>query len=286
MKKIDKTTLELELKATETRKGILEMIVAAQGTHIASSFSIVDILVFLYDKILKISPKKPDDPKRDKFVLSKGHGCAALYVVLANQGFFPKSILNTYCTLGSILGGHPDSTRIPGVETSTGSLGHGFSVAVGFALANKINTINSRIYCLVGDGECNEGSIWEAALIAGHHKLNNLILILDDNKLLISGFAKDILNPLSFSDKFRAFGWNTIEIDGHSFGDLTNSFEKLPAKNNKPTVIIANTIKGKGVSFMENKKEWYSMLPNEEQMEDALGELNGRIIKLKAELDK
>lgn len=286
MKKIDKTTLELELKAAETRKGILEMIVAAQGTHIASSFSIVDILVFLYDKILKISPKKPDDPKRDKFVLSKGHGCAALYVVLANQGFFPKSILNTYCTPGSILGGHPDSTRISGVETSTGSLGHGFSVAVGFALANKINKISSSVYCLVGDGECNEGSIWEAALIAGHHKLNNLILILDDNKLLISGFAKDILNPLSFSDKFRAFGWNTIEIDGHNFGDLTNSFEKLPAKNNKPTVIIANTIKGKGVSFMENKKEWYSMLPNEEQMEDALGELNGRIIKLKAEIDK
>lgn len=286
MKKIDKTTLELELKAAQMRKEILEMIVSAKGTHIASSFSIVDILVFLYDKILKISPKKPDDPKRDKFVLSKGHGCAALYVVLANHGFFPKHLLKSYCSEGSILGGHPDSTRIPGVETSTGSLGHGFSVAVGFALANKINKINSKIYCLVGDGECNEGSIWEAALIAGHHKLNNLILILDDNKLLISGFAKDILNPLSFSDKFRAFGWNTIEINGHNFGDLTNSFEKLPAKNNKPTVIIANTIKGKGVSFMENKKEWYSMLPNEEQMEEALRELNGRIIKLKAEIDK
>ena len=286
MKKTGNEVLKLELKATQMRKEILDMIVQARGTHIASAFSIPDLIVYLYDKVLNVDPKRPTDEKRDKFVLSKGHGCAALYVVLANHGFFSKHVLKTYCTPGSILGGHPDSTRIPGVETSTGSLGHGFSVAVGFALANKINKINSKIYCLVGDGECNEGSIWEAALIAGHHKLNNLILILDDNKLLISGFAKDILNPLSFSDKFRAFGWNTIEIDGHNFGDLTNSFEKLPAKNNKPTVIIANTIKGKGVSFMENKKEWYSMLPNEEQMEDALGELNGRIIKLKAEIDK
>ena len=278
--------LKLELKAADTRKEILQMIVNARGTHIASSFSIVEILIYLYDKILEINPSDPKNSKRDKFVLSKGHGCAALYVVLANKGFFPKKVLETYCTPGSILGGHPDSTRIPGVETSTGSLGHGFSVAVGFALSNKINNIKSKVYCLVGDGECNEGSIWEGVAVASHHKLDNLVLILDDNKLLISGFAKDILDPLSFSEKFKAFGWNTLEIDGHDFSSLKNAFNNLPFKNNKPTIIIANTIKGKGISFMENKKEWYSMLPNEEEMKTALSEIDERIISIKRQLKK
>jgi|SRR3989344_6650643 len=278
--------LVLELKATEFRKEILEMIVNAKGTHIASAFSIVDILVYLYYKVLKINPQYPKDEKRDKFVLSKGHGCAALYVVLANKGFFPKKTLKTYCTPGSILGGHPDSTRIPGVEASTGSLGHGLSVAVGFALANKINKINSKVYCLVGDGECNEGAIWEAAMVSSHHKLDNLILILDDNKLLISGFAKDILNPLSFKDKFEAFGWNAIEIDGHNFSDFDKVFETLPLRNKKPTVIIANTIKGKGVDFMENEKEWYSKLPNNEEMKKAQGQLNQKIDNIKKQLQK
>ncbi len=286
MKKDKNIVLELELKTTQVRKEILEMIVGAKGTHIASAFSIVDVLVYLYDKILNINPQDPNNPKRDKFVLSKGHGCAALYVILANHGFFPKRILESYCGQGSILGGHPDSTRIPGVEASTGSLGHGFSVAVGFALANKINKIKSKVYCLVGDGECNEGTIWEASMVAAHHKLDNLVLIVDDNKLMISGFAKDILNPLSFSDKFHAFGWNTTEIDGHNFSDLINVFNKVPIKNSKPTVIIANTVKGKGISYMENKKEWYSMLPNEEQMETALKELNGKIEMLKMHLQK
>lgn len=262
------------------------MIVNAKGTHIASAFSIVDILVYLYEKVLNTNPKNPNDGKRDKFVLSKGHGCAALYVVLANHGFFPKKVLQTYTRSGSILGGHPDSTRIPGVETSTGSLGHGFSVAVGFALSNKINNIKSKVYCLIGDGECNEGSIWEAAMVASHHKLDNLILILDDNKLLISGFAKDILDPLSFKDKFEAFGWNVIEIDGHNFSDFDKVFETLPLRNNKPTIIIANTIKGKGVDFMENEKEWYSKLPNDEEMKNAQGQLNQKIENIKKQLQK
>ncbi len=281
-----KDNLKLQLKATQFRKEILEMIVNAKGTHIASAFSIVDILVYLYEKVLNTNPKNPNDGKRDKFVLSKGHGCAALYVVLANHGFFPKKVLQTYTRSGSILGGHPDSTRIPGVETSTGSLGHGFSVAVGFALSNKINNIKSKVYCLIGDGECNEGSIWEAAMVASHHKLDNLILILDDNKLLISGFAKDILDPLSFKDKFEAFGWNVIEIDGHNFSDFDKVFETLPLRNNKPTIIIANTIKGKGVDFMENEKEWYSKLPNDEEMKNAQGQLNQKIENIKKQLQK
>ncbi|MDO8638394.1 MAG: transketolase [Candidatus Daviesbacteria bacterium] len=278
--------LQLELKATEIRKQILEMIVTAQGTHIASAFSIVDIVLFLYSNVLNFNPKNPKQTKRDRFVLSKGHGCAALYVVLADFGFFPKSLLSSYTSPGSILGGHPDSLRIPGVETSTGSLGHGLSVSVGFALANKINKIQSRIYCLGSDGECNEGAIWEATMVAAHHKLDNLVLILDNNRLMISGFTKDILNPLSFSEKFRVFGWNIIEINGHNFNEMTEAFEKAPLKNGKPTVIIANTIRGKGISYMENSKEWYSMLPNEEQMGIAMGELNVKIEKIEKGLQK
>lgn len=279
-------TLRLEIKATEARMDILEMIVRARGTHIASAFSIVDLVTYLYDRVLRINPKKPTDPRRDKFVLSKGHGCAGLYIILANHGFFPKSELLKYCTKEGILGGHPDSTRIPGVETSTGSLGHGFPVAVGFALANKINKTNARVYCIVGDGECNEGSVWEAAQVAPHHKLNNLTLIVDDNKLMISGFAKDILNPLSLSDKFRAFGWNTIEIDGHNFKQIISAFNKSAKEKSRPTVIIANTVKGKGVSFMENEKEWYSKLPNDEEFRLAMLELKERVRKLKRGLSK
>jgi len=272
-KKID---AELKRKATGIRKEILEMIVAARGTHIGSAFSIVDLLLYLYKEVLHVNPRRPEDPKRDKFVLSKGHGCAALYVILAHYGFFPKDILKSYCSPGSIFGGHPDSVRIPGIETSTGSLGHGFSVAVGFALANKMDKKISMVYCLAGDGECNEGAIWEGAQVAAHHKLDNLVLIIDNNKLMISGPTKDIIDPLSFGEKFRAFGWNAIEIDGHNFCGMAVAFKKTSTLNGKPTVIIANTIKGKGVSYMENKREWHSMLPNEEQMKLALEELSDK----------
>ena len=276
--------LQLELKAVQLRKQILEMIVAARGTHIASAFSIVDLVLFLYKKVLSINPKNPREETRDKFVLSKGHGCAALYVVLADLGFFPEKLLESYTSPGSILGGHPDSSRIPGVEASTGSLGHGFSVAVGFAMANKMNNSKSRVYCLVGDEELNEGANWEAAQIASHHELDNLTLIIDYNKLMISGFAKDILDPLSFTEKFQSFGWNTIEMNGHNFNEMIKTFEKIPIKNSKPIAIIADTIKGKGVSYMENQKEWYSILPNKEQMEMALKELNGKIELIKKSL--
>lgn len=281
-----KKGLILELKAAELRKQILEMIVAAQGTHIASAFSIIDLVLFLYKKILNIDPKHPEEEKRDKFVLSKGHGCSALYVVLADLGFFPKEILKSYTSPGSILGGHPDSSRVPGVETSTGSLGHGFSVAVGFAMANKMNKSKFRVYCLVGDEELNEGTNWEATQIAAHHKLDNLVLIIDYNKLMISGFSKDILDSLSFDEKFRAFGWNTVTIDGHNFSEMERAFKKVSVKNGKPTVIIANTTKGKGVSFMENKKEWYSMLPDEEQMGIAIRELTARAETIEKRLHK
>ncbi|MBI2018549.1 transketolase [Candidatus Daviesbacteria bacterium] len=283
--KQNREVLQLELKATELRKQILEMIVTARGTHIASAFSIVELVLYLYKNVLRIDPKNPNEEKRDKFVLSKGHGCAALYVVLADLGFFPKKLLNTFTSFGSILGGHPDRSKIPGVEVSTGSLGHGFSVAVGFALANKMNHSKYRVYCLVGDEELNEGSNWEAAQIAAHHKLDNLSLIIDENKLMISGFMKDILDSFSLKEKFRAFGWNTIEVNGHNFSDLSEKFKLAPIKNGKPIVMIADTIKGKGVSFMENKKEWYSVLPDEEQMDVAVEELNSNIEKLREQLE-
>src|SRR3989344_2604505 len=282
--KQNREVLQLELKATELRKQILEMIVTARGTHIASAFSIVELVLYLYKNVLRIDPKNPNEEKRDKFVLSKGHGCAALYVVLADLGFFPKKLLNTFTSFGSILGGHPDRSKIPGVEVSTGSLGHGFSIAVGFALANKMNHSKYRVYCLVGDEELNEGSNWEAAQIAAHHKLDNLSLIIDENKLMISGFMKDILDSFSLKEKFRAFGWNTIEVNGHNFSDLSEKFKLAPIKNGKPIVMIADTIKGKGVSFMENKKEWYSVLPDEEQMDVAVGELESNIEGLKGQL--
>ncbi len=286
MKKNKSHILRIELKANRMRREILEMIVHAGGTHIGSAFSIIDILAYVYDQILHINPRSPNDPKRDKFVLSKGHGCAALYVTLAHYGYFSKKVLTTYCTEGGILGGHPDSVRIPGVETSTGSLGHGLSVAVGFALANKINKSKSNVYCLVGDGECNEGAIWEAIQVAAHHKLDNLVLIIDDNKIMIGGFTKDIVDPLSFVEKFTAFGWNTTQIDGHNFFDLEKAFRSAPLKNGKPTVVIANTMKGKGVSYMENDKQWHSALPNPEQLTQAFHELDSRAKALKARISK
>lgn len=277
MKTNKKLTRKLELKAAQMRKEILEMIVGGRGTHIASAFSIIDILVYLYEKVLKVGPQNLADAKRDRFILSKGHGGAALYVILANHKFFPKEALKLYCLEGGILGGHPDRFLVPGVEVSTGSLGHGLSVAVGLALANKINKIDSRIYCLVGDGECNEGAVWEACMTASHQKLDNLVLIVDNNGMMISGFTKDILNPISFPQKFKSFGWNTIEINGHDFEKLQSVFNKVPFKNKKPTVVIANTIKGKGISFMENKSQWHGMLPNEAEMKIAIEELSGRV---------
>lgn len=276
-----KKSESLELSAALYRERILEMIVRAYGTHIGSAFSVIDIITFLYARVLHIDPKNPDWSGRDIFILSKGHGCAALYVVLGELGFFPKKELMRYCSEGGILGGHPDAARIPGVETSTGSLGHGFPVAVGFALASKIDKKKRRIYCVVGDGECNEGAIWEAAQVAAHHKLDNLTLIVDDNKIMIGGFTKDILNPFSYKEKFRAFGWHAVEASGHDFLSLSLAFDKAMRVKGKPTVIIADTVKGKGVSFMENDKQWHSALPSREQYVVAMSELQKRIEKLR-----
>ncbi|NQS89532.1 transketolase [Patescibacteria group bacterium] len=279
MSKTKKEFLQLELKSYERRLKILDMILCAGGSHIPCALSIIDIITCLYGKVLNIDARNPKDPRRDKFVLSKGHGVAALYVVLSEMGFFPESELKRYCSVGGILGGHPDSTKVPGIEASTGSLGHGFSVAVGFALANKIDEIESSVYCLVGDGECNEGSIWEAAMSAAHYNLDNLTLIIDNNKLQISGFTKDVLDPLSFVEKFNAFGFNTVEIDGHSFEEISNAFEKK-FDNGKPKAIVANTVKGKGISYMENERKWHGMFPIKEEAKVAKNDLENKVHQL------
>lgn len=271
---------DLKLRANIFRQQILEMIVKNKDSHIASAFSLVEILVSLYYKILKINPKNPEWENRDRFILSKGHGGAALYVTLAEKGFFPKSVLDTLCQPKSILGGHPDMLKIPGIEASTGSLGHGLPIAIGISLAAKTDRKNYRTYCLVGDGECQEGTIWEAAMCAPQHKLDNLTVIVDYNKLQICGPVSEIVNLEPFSEKWKSFGWEAVEVDGHNIEEMISTLKKVPFKKDKPSVIIAHTVKGKGVSYMENVTKWHSMLPDIEQLKQAKKELKDDEIEI------
>jgi len=271
---------DLKLKANIFRQRILDMIVKNKDSHIASAFSLVEILVSLYYKILNIDPKNPEWEDRDRFILSKGHGGATLYVTLAEKGFFPKSVLDTLCQPKSILGGHPDMLRIPGVEASTGSLGHGLPIAIGISLAAKTDQKSYRTYCLVGDGECQEGTIWEAAMCAAQHKLDNLTAIVDYNKLQICGPVSDIVNLEPFLEKWKSFGWETVEIDGHNIEEIVSTLKKVPFKKDKPSAIIAHTVKGKGVSYMENVTKWHSMLPDIEELKQAKKELKDSEIKI------
>ena len=252
---------------------VLDMVNNAQSSHVGASYSIVEILVILYSKILKINPRNPNEKTRDKFILSKAHGSCALYAILAESSFFPLELLKKYYIDGGILPGHLDKESAPGIEHSMGSLGHGLPFGVGLAYANKIDQNEGQIYVLVGDGECNEGTIWESAMFAGHHKLNNLTVIVDYNKIQSFGRVDEIMNLEPFGQKWTSFNWEVHEIDGHDFEQLIAAFE---AKSTKPKVIIANTIKGKGVSFMENKLEWHYKSPNPEQYESALKELKNK----------
>ncbi len=238
------------------RKQILNMAFEAQSGHIPSAFSILDIIWILYNRILNVYPTTLKLSSRDIFILSKGQGCLALYVVLAERGFISDKDLTLFCKSGGILGGHPDATKIPGVEASTGSLGHGLPIGLGFALAAKIQAVERKTIVLVGDGECNEGSIWEAALLASHHKLKNLICIIDYNHS--TDRALSIENP---ADKFKAFGWNIIEIDGHDHTEIERALKTDSI--NKPLAIIAHTIKGKGCQTLENNPAWHHRAPTE-----------------------
>ena len=265
---------ELKKLATEVRLGILEGVHAAASGHPGGSLSIADILTYLYFEEMNIDPKNPTMEDRDRFVLSKGHCAPALYSTLANRGFFPVEELTTLRKLGSRLQGHPDMTLTPGVDMSAGSLGLGISSAVGMALAGKIDNKNYRVYTAVGDGESEEGQVWEACMFASHYKLDNLCVIIDWNGLQIDGPVTEVMNPTPHDKKLEAFGFHVISIDGHDFNAIEAAFNEAKTVKGKPTAIIAKTVKGKGVSFMENKVNWHGAAPNDEQYAAAIAELN------------
>ena len=271
--------VELEKKAVEIRKDVLKMLMMAGSGHTGGSLSIVDILIALYWHELKHDPKNPDWNERDRFLLSKGHACPALYAVLADQGYFPKEKLWSLRKLGSPLQGHPQR-GLAGVEISSGSLGQGLSIANGIALASRLDKSDIRIYCLMGDGETNEGQVWEAAMTAAHYKLDNICAIIDFNKLQIDGFCCQIKDMGPYVHKWIDFGWNAIETDGHDIEKLIDAFARARQFKGKPTVVIAHTVKGKGVSFVENKAEWHGIAPKKEEYERAIKELDVELSKL------
>ena len=258
--------------ARAIRADALRMVYAASASHIGSSLSMVDLLAVLYGGVLRVDPTRPDWPERDRFVLSKGHAAAAGYATLAEVGFFPVELLATYCQDGSRLPGHLTRT-VPGVELSTGSLGHGLPVGCGMALAARADGRPSRIFVLLSDGELDEGSNWEAILFAAHHGLDNLVAIVDYNKIQSFGSVAEVLRLDPLAEKWRAFGWACREIDGHDHAAISDALASLPYEPGKPTVIVAHTIKGKGVSFMEDSLAWHYKSPSAEQLQQALREV-------------
>ena len=276
---------ELELKkiATEIRKSIIIQTAEAGSGHPGGSLSGVEILTYLYFVEMNIDPKNPKDPNRDRFVLSKGHASPLLYAVLAEKGFISKDELTGFRQIYSNLQGHPDMKKIPGVEMSTGSLGQGLSVANGMALAAKLDGKNYRVYVLLGDGEIQEGQIWEAAMTAAHYKLDNLTAFLDHNGLQIDGKITEVMSPEPVDEKFKAFGWHVIKIDGHDFNQIEKAVNEAKTIKEKPTIIIAETVKGKGVSFMENEAGWHGTAPNKEQAQKALEELQKQLESLEVQ---
>jgi len=258
--------------ARRIRADVLHMTHKANASHVGTCLSMADILAVLYGGILNYNPKKPEDPKRDRLILSKGHGAAAAYAALAQAGFFPRKHLDLYCADGSPYAGHVTS-GVPGVEVSTGSLGHGLPIACGMALAGKRGGKGYRVFAILSDGECDEGSTWEAALFAGHHRLDNIVAIIDYNKIQSFGHVKDVLDLEPFADKWRSFRWSVAEVDGHDFGELHAALSDVPREREKPTCIIAHTVKGKGVSFMEGELAWHYRSPDREHLKAALKEL-------------
>ncbi|MGQ9780027.1 MAG: transketolase [Bacillota bacterium] len=260
-------------RARQIRGHIIRMLAAAGSGHPGGSLSAVEILTLLYFRRMRYDPQNPKWPDRDRFVLSKGHAAPVLYATLAEAGFFPVEILTTLRRFGSILQGHPDMKKTPGVEMSTGSLGQGLSAANGMALAGKLDKKDYRIYVLIGDGEIEEGQIWEAAMTAVHYKLDNLTAFLDYNHLQIDGRIEEVKSNTDPAARFRAFGWHVLEVDGHDFAALERAVDEAQATKGKPTMIVAHTVKGKGVSFMENQVGWHGTAPKPEEAQKALAEL-------------
>ena len=268
-----KTEIDLENLSHRLRVHTIRMTHSAKASHVGSSLSTVELLTVLYRRILQVDPQNPDWPDRDRFVLSKGHGCAAYYAILAEAGFFPVEWLKTFYGDGSKLPGHATHTYIPGVEVSTGSLGHGLSIATGMALSARRDGLGYRVFCMLSDGECNEGSTWEPVLFAPQHCLDNLVAIVDYNKIQALGTTKEVMDLDPFAEKWRTFGWAVQEVDGHDLMAIEECLLQIPFDQGRPSCVIAHTVKGKGVSFMENNLLWHYRIPQGDEYVAALREL-------------
>ncbi len=273
----------LKLTAANVRKMALEAVHSAKAGHPGGSLSSIDILTYLYFEEMNVNPQNPESADRDRFVLSKGHASPAIYATLAEKGFIPKEDIKTFRHADSYLQGHPDMKGVSGVDMSTGSLGQGISAACGMAIAGKIDKKDYRVYSILGDGECEEGQVWEAAMFAAHYKLDNLTVFLDFNGLQIDGDITEVMNPTPFDDKFRAFNWHVIVIDAHNFEEIENAVKEAKSVKGRPTIIISKSVKGKGVSFMENNASWHGVAPNDEQYALAIAELDEYIKELRGE---
>lgn len=267
---------ELKAKSFALRQDVLRIIAAGKGGHIGGDMSVMDVLVSLYFHVMNISPENMDSPDRDKFVLSKGHSVEALYAVLASKGFFPlEQVLKEFSQFGSKFIGHPNN-KLPGIEMNSGSLGHGLPVCVGLAMAEKMNESSCRVYTVMGDGELAEGSVWEGAMAASHYKLDNLCAVVDRNRLQISGNTEDVMHHDDLAERFSSFGWNVISIDGNDIAALNSAFDEAKTVKGRPTVVIANTIKGFGSPVMENKALWHHKVPTEEEYAQIMKDLEER----------
>lgn len=276
----EKLVRELEIAATKVRIGIIEGVHAAKAGHPGGSLSAADLMTYLYTHRMNVDPKNPRDPKRDRLVLSKGHAAPVLYATLALRGFFPMEEMKTLRKIDSRLQGHPDLNKIPGVDMTTGSLGQGISAACGMALSGKISCEPYKVYAVLGDGEIEEGEVWEAAMFAAHYQLDNLVAVVDNNNLQIDGKISDVMSPYPIDEKFRAFGWHVININAHDFSEMEKAFNEAETVMQKPTVIIMRSTKGKGVSFMEDQVGWHGKAPNDEQYKIAIDELNAHLAEL------
>lgn len=281
----NKRVNELSIIANKVRKNALTAVYSANSGHPGGSLSIAEILTLLYFEVMNIDPKNPKNPDRDRFVLSKGHTAPALYSTLALRGYFPVEDIKTFRKINSYLQGHPDMKGVPGVDMSTGSLGQGISAAGGMALSAKLDNKDFRVYAILGDGELEEGQVWEQAMFAAHYKLDNLTAFIDFNGLQIDGDITKVMNPTPIDKKFEAFGWHVIVCNAHDFNELEAAINEAKATKNKPTAVIMKSIKGKNVSFMENNAAWHGSAPNEEQYNQAISELDAIIKKLEDEVN-
>lgn len=278
----DNDVKQLQIAAAKVRIGIIEGIHSAKAGHPGGSLSAADLMTYLYLGRLNVDPNDPNFPDRDRVVLSKGHAAPALYAALAMRGFFPMEEMKTLRKIDSRLQGHPDCLKVPGVDASTGSLGQGISIACGMALSGKISSSHFRVYAILGDGELDEGEVWEAAMFASHYQLDNLVAVIDNNDMQIDGKIGDVMSPYPITDKFEAFGWNVLTINGHDFKEMEYAFNMAERVMQKPTAIIMRTTKGKGVSYMENVLDWHGKAPNDEEYEVAMNDLNKLLAELEA----